>query len=68
MDVSEKRKEALRLGQIFIETDARTFKAGDKIKAVVHMHIKSPYPTTDINLLITGIEKTRWTHEAKYES
>ena len=68
MDISEKRREAFKLGQIFIETEPRTFKAGDKVKAVIHMHIKSPYPTTALNLLITGIEKTRWAHEAKYES
>jgi hypothetical protein len=61
-------KESLKYGRVFIETESRTFKAGERVEGTVHVEIKNlAYPTNEIVLSLTGVEKTRWTHEAKVE-
>lgn len=51
-----------------IETESRTFKAGERIFGVIHFEVRGiAYPTGALHFRLRGVEKTRWKHEAKYK-
>ena len=65
----EKHQESMKYGSMFIEIDSRTYKAGEKVEGVVHLFVKNiTYPAAELCLSVTGVEKSRWAHEAKHES
>lgn len=45
----ENYKKSLKYGEIFVETESKTFNAGEMVKGTVHVIVKEdPYPTAGL--------------------